>query len=1418
MALEVAEGGNPLKFSAVVDFSEAMKSVDSFYKRLSDKAKGYKVDTTTVDDVTERVKAQTEVTANQKAILNGLSAQYRTLMKDALSAFSGIDEGLKNNYAKLASYQQNLSKLSASQRELAKSFKDGSITQKQYLEGTRALQVQQNAYKQRVSEVVKQIKQQEQTEKNAIGSIAEKTAKLTQLRAEYNRLSEAQRQNANVGGKIVADYQRISKEVEGLNRGLKGTSSASTGVSSVLSQVKVLGGALGITFGVTQLMAFAGELFQIAKQAEGVTLAFQRMSKDSTKDLSMLREATKGTVSDLELMKLAVRADNFSIPMDVLAKGLSFARQRANDTGQSVDYLVNSFVDGLGRQSKLILDNLGISAKELSEEIERVGDFATATGNIIERNTLSAGAQVDTFADKVNRMGAWWDNSKLKMSRFFAGLSIEIADLVSSDSWGEFWERFTNFGKGDFISMGDKLRAQYKDISKGVGSQEFGFDGAKSRLENGLIDYKTEEQKALNHYKDMQKITAQYRDQVKRGIYDERDVSVKMFEELEAKAKYNLGAISLAGRQLGKNVSDSIKPITQVSLSIADMNKQIKDLNEKIENETDPAKVKAMSAQVKAIERKIKSLRGEEVKTTKTDAERQADQKAKQLATQIKADEKAFERLIEQGASLSKRFTGEIYTRQQQEIVNVREAYSELIKEAEKYNKTTKADKKIDIKNLENERDISVKNIETKQRKEAELEADKKRKERVDKIIADNLTANQKLEKIESDYHKAIADLGEKLTTELKNQLDQRKQAEIKAVSEAETEKRLLITKGAKYWLSVTTASVHEQIKLIESMLSNNSILGAVRTNLENELNKLKEVAKNGAKVTAFTALQQESILLTEELNKLESQGIKTGSVHADLSERLRENQDAMNKLTAKGLKGFLSDMQKARALTSAYADMLFDVGEGIEKLGISTKNSFLSDVGGLLSGLAKNLDDVVTVFDESLTKTEKYALAVKSVVSMLNLVADASAQRREAEQAFYEDMIGLQNDYNLSLTQQIRLQAQLSENAFITDYTGRLKGGIEATQKATDDLNKAFNKLFETGKVKDGQRNAVDWKSVGSGAVSGATLGGAIGSIVPLIGTAIGSAVGAVIGGIVGLFGGKKKKDTYTSLMSQYPEFKAILDSTDTNSDVKLEVLSKLAQDLIKNNIADDQTKKQLENIQALISELKQAKDQIRSTVKELSGNIGDDLKNSLVEAFRAGEEGALAMGKTLNKVLEDMLSQLLFNRVFNDIFTDLEEKLTDGILESAMNGDESGLIDVMAEFYDKASPAVKTFNESLALFKELGKNKGFDLFEKEKQDEKTGSLSKGIAGITETTANRLEGEFGGLRIAQLQLLEVSKSNHTQIVTISAKQINELVLIQQNTLRTAKNTDRLEAIETVLVSLNSKVSNSDAIKRGAGL
>ena len=149
---------------------------------------------------------------------------------------------------------------------------------------------------------------------------------------------------------------------------------------------------------------------EMAEQADGVTKAFNAM--DNPNLLDNLRKATKGTVNDVQLMTAAVQAKDFRIPLEDLGKYLEFAQLKAQQTGQSVDYMTNSIVTGLGRKSPMILDNLGISAAEISEKTKETGDFMKAVAEIVDTQLAAAGETYISAADRAAQKTVELENAQ----------------------------------------------------------------------------------------------------------------------------------------------------------------------------------------------------------------------------------------------------------------------------------------------------------------------------------------------------------------------------------------------------------------------------------------------------------------------------------------------------------------------------------------------------------------------------------------------------------------------------------------------------------------------------------------------------------------------------------------------------------------------------------------------------------------------------------------------------------------------------------------------------------------------------------------------------------------------------------------------------------------------------------------------
>lgn len=222
-------------------------------------------------------------------------------------------------------------------------------------------------------------------------------------------------------------WVKLGLRNEGLNKGLDDSKKKVSGFANYMSK---LGGIMAAAFSVKEIVAFTHRTAELANKAAGVRKAFNALNNPNL--LADLRRATLGTVDDLQLMQRAVQANNFKIPLDQLATYLAFATKRANETGQSVDYLVDSIITGLGRQSVMILDNLGISAAEIRDNMKDGASMAEAVGKIIKEQMGDAASEIDKAAMATGRLTAAWTNFQLAVGEETSGPWNEIKNAAAN--------------------------------------------------------------------------------------------------------------------------------------------------------------------------------------------------------------------------------------------------------------------------------------------------------------------------------------------------------------------------------------------------------------------------------------------------------------------------------------------------------------------------------------------------------------------------------------------------------------------------------------------------------------------------------------------------------------------------------------------------------------------------------------------------------------------------------------------------------------------------------------------------------------------------------------------------------------------------------------------------------------------------
>lgn len=223
------------------------------------------------------------------------------------------------------------------------------------------------------------------------------------------------------GSKVTPEVSvQISANIVKFLEGIKNSITSIQGFQKLL---KNIAGAVGIGFGTQQIVSFGLEVAKLGGEFQSVQGAFKRLG-DSAALMQTLKQVTGDTVSELDLMKRTVQAANFGISLKQLPELLKFATLRAQQTGQSVDYLVESIIMGIGRKSPMILDNLGISLLRIREKLKgvgteaaSVGDFTRIIGEIAKEELGKMPGFADNAATSLQRISSAWMNIKTSIGQ-----------------------------------------------------------------------------------------------------------------------------------------------------------------------------------------------------------------------------------------------------------------------------------------------------------------------------------------------------------------------------------------------------------------------------------------------------------------------------------------------------------------------------------------------------------------------------------------------------------------------------------------------------------------------------------------------------------------------------------------------------------------------------------------------------------------------------------------------------------------------------------------------------------------------------------------------------------------------------------------------------------------------------------------
>jgi len=164
--------------------------------------------------------------------------------------------------------------------------------------------------------------------------------------------------------KITGDVKDASRSLSKLEKDLEGLQDSISGLTLKSAAFGVA--ATGIA-AATAAIGLSLSSLDRAREIEGLTRGFQNLQEAAglvaDESLQKLRDATQGLISDFDLMQAANQAVQLGLDPKNFDDLSAAAVKLGAAVGRDATEAINDLTVGIGRESKLILDNLGILIK-----------------------------------------------------------------------------------------------------------------------------------------------------------------------------------------------------------------------------------------------------------------------------------------------------------------------------------------------------------------------------------------------------------------------------------------------------------------------------------------------------------------------------------------------------------------------------------------------------------------------------------------------------------------------------------------------------------------------------------------------------------------------------------------------------------------------------------------------------------------------------------------------------------------------------------------------------------------------------------------------------------------------------------------------------------------------------------------------
>ena len=584
-------------------------------------------------------------------------------------------------------------------------------------------------------------------------------------------------------------------------------------------------------------------------------------------------------------------------------------------------------------------------------------------------------------------------------------------------------------------------------------------------------------------------------------------------------------------------------------------------------------------------------------------------------------------------------------------------------------------------------------------------EEKKKEEEALDALLSKHQDYNAQRMAVETNYTKELATLLARRNKDNANIIDaalvQLEKDKTQALKEIDNKELDEMKSSASIFVEMFEDPAEKSIKQINRVIAKLADLKAYMDAMaKGELTADGAAVIKDKKGNIKRTITQNDIaqmgITPEQLKRLQQ---SPEALKAFMEQWQKLKQESLKKNPFKALKAAIDDLlngkdkddksekeKKIKRLAEASAEVAGEVANiagGLSKMFEEIGNDSMAEAMGTIEDVMKGVSNIAKGFANGGVVGGVMA-AVGEAINIIGKAFSAGARHRAALNAIMKERIAQQQAYNLLLMQEALLYER-GTTAFGTDRYGKATNAIHVMAQAAEEFERAWKKANDI-KVVTGHKKT-------------------------------------------GLFGWGKGKDTYSSLLSEYPKL------LDANGKFNIS----LAESILKTRKMSDASKEALQHLIDLAKQQEEAFKEIRNYLTDIFGELGNTITNALVDAFRSGTDAGKAMVESVGRMLEKLGADMVYSAVLQKYFLkaqkDMEKYATDEHLS------EGERFAAYARILDRLTADVAADSGKAAslleFFKKKAKEYGIDIFGGAAQQGRAGSLET----MTQVQGTKLEG-----------------------------------------------------------------------------